>query len=288
MTQLAFPWKPARKRANRSRRSGDANRKSVARTAPSAVRVPDPKVSALPLEFAQSGPHIFIHEGARQALERRFEIAFGGPVQLAVTDNRHRMVSHSRNGKALKVRVHLMFVGGPDPVVEALVEYVLHGCRESSTILGDYIQANGHRIRPDRPISGTVRAQGDVHDLEPILDELCESYLGLPSPDLYVTWARRTAPKGRQRKTIKLGSYSPAERLIRIHPALDEPWVPKYFVSYILYHELMHDIVPPVPAGSRVLLHPPEFRRREREFRDFERALAWENRHIDRLLRSGS
>lgn len=288
MTQLAFPWNPARNLAARLRQSSGGKRASVARTAPSAVRVPDPKVATLPLEFAQSGPHIFVHEGARQALERRFELAFGGPVQLAVTDNRHRMVSHSRNRRALKVRVHLMFVGGPDAVVEALVAYVLHGCRESSTILGDYIHANGNRIRPDRPISGTLRAQGEVHDLEPLLDEVCETYLGLPSPDLYVTWARRTAPRGRQRKTIKLGSYSPAERLIRVHPALDQAWVPRYFVSYILYHELMHDIVPPVRMGQRVLLHPPEFRRREREFRDFERALAWETRHIDRLLRSGS
>lgn len=284
MSQLAFPWSPHR--AGRTRGAKKHTGKSVARLAPTAVRVPDPKVSPLPLEFGQSGPHIFVHEGARQALERRFELAFGAPVQLAVTDNRHRMVSHSRSGRALKVRVHLMFVGAPDPVVDALVEYVLRGCRSSSTLLGDYIQANGHRIRPDQPVSGSIQPKGKVHDLEPMLDELCEAYLGMPSPDLFVTWARRTAPRGRARKTIKLGSYSPAERLIRVHPALDQTWVPRYFLSYIVYHELMHDVVPPVRAGNRLILHSPEFRRREQEFRDYERALAWENRHIDRLLRS--
>jgi hypothetical protein len=35
-----------------------------------------------------------------------------------------------------------------------------------------------------------------------------------------------------------------------------------------------------------VNLHPPEFKEREKDFRHFERALAWEKRYVPRLLRS--
>jgi hypothetical protein len=71
-----------------------------------------------------------------------------------------------------------------------------------------------------------------------------------------------------------------------VHPCLDAEWVPRYFVSYIVFHELLHHIIPGQPCGERVLLHPPEFMHREREFRYYERALEWERKHLSRLLRS--
>jgi hypothetical protein len=76
------------------------------------------------------------------------------------------------------------------------------------------------------------------------------------------------------------------ERLIRVHPALDRAWVPRYFVSYIIYHEMIHHVVPAVSVGGKKVLHPPAFEQRERMFRDFDRALAWEQAHVRRLLRA--
>ena len=90
----------------------------------------------------------------------------------------------------------------------------------------------------------------------------------------------------RTRKTIKLGSYSAVDRLIRVHPALDQKWVPRYFVAYIVYHEMLHHVIPGSRGLGRVNLHPPEFKDSERLFRHFERSLAWEKKHVGRLLRS--
>ena len=49
---------------------------------------------------------------------------------------------------------------------------------------------------------------------------------------------------------------------------------------------MLHHVIPQSRGGGRRMLHPPVFRARERLFRDFERALAWEKAHIGRLLRS--
>jgi hypothetical protein len=49
---------------------------------------------------------------------------------------------------------------------------------------------------------------------------------------------------------------------------------------------MLHHVIPSSQGGSRGTLHPPIFRARERVFRDFERALAWEKAHVGRLLRS--
>lgn len=256
--------------------------------ATAALRIPDPRVMTLPLSLlTPGGPQIYVHEGARQALERRLMAAFGGPVQLGVTDNRRRMVTHSKSRGTLRVRVHMMFLGAPDRIRDALVDYVVRGERVASQIVGEFIDQNLHRIRAWQSAPGPLKTRGEVHDLIPILAEINAEYFGGTLSDVLVTWGRASnSGAARARKSIKLGSYSAIERLIRIHPVLDRPWVPRYFVAYIVYHELLHHVVPETRVGRRTLLHPPAFLRREREFRHYERAVAWERKHIDRLLRA--
>jgi hypothetical protein len=253
--------------------------------ATAAVRIPDPRVLQRPFYFVSGGPQIFVHEGARQALERKLEQAFAAPVQLAVTDNRQRMITQTRERGTLRIRLHMMFLDAPEAVQDALIEYVLHGDRDASQIVGEYIEENSHRIRASRVVRGPLRTRGRVHDLGEALIRVNEAYFGGSVNDVLVTWGRRTRAVTGARRTIKLGSYSAEERLIRVHPVLDKKWVPRYFLSYIVYHELVHHIVPPARVGGRLVLHPPEFLRKEREFRHYERAIAWEESHIARLLR---
>jgi hypothetical protein len=258
-----------------------------------AVRVPDPRVAPLEIRFPPGHPQIFVHEGARQALERRLTAANGGPVLLSVTDNVRHMVSHSMLGGILQIRLHHMFLDAPAVVQEALVRYVVEGERAASQIVGKYIEDNGYRIRASRPVSAPLVTQGKVHDLYAIFHVVNDKYFG-GAVDALITWGRwgrkksADSPKqGKQpRRSIKLGSYSAMERLIRVHPVLDKPWVPRYFVSYIVYHEMLHHVIPQSQGSGRRMLHPPIFQARERLFRDFDRALAWERAHISRLLRA--
>jgi hypothetical protein len=289
--ELRFPWlttpvgRVGKRRSARASASSvpraSVPRASVPRMAPAAVRIPD-VAEQIPLYF----PQIFIHEGARQQLERRFETAFRGPVQLGVTDNRRRMITYTRVRGRLRVRVNMMFLGAEARILDALVAYVVLGDREASQIIGDFIDANTHQIRPVRRVTGKFDPRGRVHDLGEILSRVNETYFSGHIGNVQITWGRHTRPSGKQRSTIKLGSYSASERLIRIHPALDAEWVPRYFVSYIVFHELLHHVMPEVRVSGRTLLHPPEFTQREREFRHHARSLTWEQKHIDRLLRS--
>jgi len=277
--ELRLPWLSASNLRTGAKRLG---RTVAPRMAPAAVRIPDQRHTPVPFDFSALGPQIFIHEGARQALERRLELAFGGPVQLAVTDNLRRMVFHTRVRGARRVRLHMMFLGAPERVRQALVEYIVRGDRRASGVLGDFITTNSHRIRASRPVTGPLRTRGQVHDLAEVLAAVNAQYFGGAMGDVLVTWGRRTQPRAKARSTIKLGSYSATERLIRVHPALDRDWVPRYFLSYIVFHELLHHVIQPVPGS----LHPPALLQREREFKHYERALAWEQKNIARLLRS--
>jgi hypothetical protein len=289
MAQHAFQWagplrvgplKAGVLRRTRPRGSVLAPRMSTA-----AVRIPEPVRVHWPPELPGSGPQIFVHEGARQTLQRRIELAMGGPAQLAVTDNLRRMVTHTRSRGTLRVRMHMMFLDAPERVKEALVRYVARGDRDASQVVGEYIDLNSFRIRAERPVTHALRTRGKVHDLQTILQMLNTRYFGGMASDAQVTWGRRTAPRGATRAAIKLGTYSATERLIRVHPALDQRWVPRYFVAYIVFHELLHHVIPPVRLGRATTLHPLDFVQQERGYPHYERAIDWERRHLDRLLR---
>jgi hypothetical protein len=228
------------------------------------------------------GPRIFVHEGARQALERRLGLASRGPVQLAVTDNLRRMVTRTRVRGTLRVRVHMMFLGAPERVRQALVDYVVRGERRASRLVGEFIEKNQFRIRASQPVKHPLATRGEHHDLGAILADVGNRYFPGSVSDVLITWARRTKPRTATRKTIKLGSYSATERLVRIHPALDRAWVPRYFIASIVHHELLHHVIPMTAGG----VHPPELVRREREFSQYDRARVWEQKHVARLLRS--
>lgn len=284
--QLVFPFAqpPPGRLARAGGGKGTARLPPAPRISQAAVRVPDPRHLGFAIKFPSGQPQIFVHEGARQALTRRLELAHHKPVLLSVTDNYRQMISSSLRAGLLQARVHHMFLDAPSVVQEALVRYMVSHDRDASLVVGQYIDQNGHRIRASRPVSTPLLTQGNTHDLLELFRSVNGKYFG-GTVDALITWGKRARARP-VRRTIKLGSYSAPERLIRIHPVLDRPWVPRYFVSYVIYHEMLHHVIPASRGAGRRMLHPPAFLARERLFRHYDRAIAWERAHVTRLLRA--
>lgn len=280
---IVFPF--AQRPIGRDSRLRIPVRPLAPRVAPAAVRIPDPRHVQVEIPFPAGFPRIFVHEGARQLLERKLSQASSKPVILSVTDNCRSMISFADRGGILRARLHHMFLDAPSRVKTALVRYIAQRDREASLIVGRFIEASSHRIRAARPFRRPLHTAGQHHDVLSIFNALNHKYFG-GTVDALVTWGRVGAQRGEVRRTLKLGSYSAVERLIRVHPTLDRGWVPRYFVSYIVYHEMLHHVIPAEVAGSRRILHPRQFHEREKLFRDYDRALAWERKHIHRLLRA--
>ena len=254
--------------------------------ASAAIRIPERVSERLALVFPSPSPRLYVHEGARQALERKLQAAFTGQVVISITDNRHSIISVSRQGGAVRIRVHHMFLDAPARIVDALVRYLTTNDRAASLKVGLYIEENGGRLHRRRARKMPLAPKGRIHDLYAIFQEINAKYFD-GQVNALITWGKRTKEKRTvARKSIKLGSYGSLERLIRLHPVLDRSWVPRYFVAYIVFHEMLHHVMPSTRGGGRRNLHPPEFLEREREFRLFDRAIAWEQKHIARLLRT--
>ncbi len=268
-----------------SRRKPGPGLVAAPQLARSAVRVPSNHPEADHDSF-HNVPHLFVHEGARQQLERAVRKTLGRRIELAITDNRRTMISTREMHGTLLVRVHHMFLDADLFTQQALGRYLRFGDRAASNIIGAYIEANQQRIRPLRVRQETLRTAGRRHDLSAIFNRLNDTYFqGMV--DATITWGRRTRPKDEhQRLSIKLGTYCADRKLIRIHPTLDRSWVPRYFVEYVVFHEMLHHMIPmPVRDGRREL-HSLEFRENEQRYRHYARALEWEQKNVGRLLRS--
>ncbi len=139
------------------------------------------------------------------------------------------------------------------------------------------------RRRPSRPKTG--ESWGRYHNLQKIFERLNERYFQGQIKTASIGWSRPPRPSNKARNSIKFGSYNFADRVICVHPALDQKFVPRFFVEYIIFHEMLHGRLAFIVAGGRRLVHTPKFLAMERTFRHFHRAQRWEARHLDRLLR---
>jgi hypothetical protein len=229
-------------------------------------------------------------EALAQALELALRARHGTSrpsLRLSVTDNVRTMVSLRRDKlrDQIEARVHHMFLHAPPEIWTALGEYLFSGERESAGSIARYIEQHRQSIRrPERrPIALATR--GRHHDLQALCSAINERYFA-GEVSVNVTWARsQTGRPNSGRRSIKLGSYTSRDRLIRVHPALDAAFVPRYFVEYIIYHEMLHHVLPPKLQNGRRELHGPAFVARERQFEDYQAALQWERENLGKLLR---
>ncbi len=259
---------------------------SAPRLARSAVRVPQTLRQDVSDQALSAAPNLFVHEGARQQLERSLRNVLGQRIILAITDNRRTMITARQVGGALEVRVHHMFLDADPFTQNALGRYLRYGDKAANDVIGAYIESNQQRIRPQRSGKHHLRPKGVKHDLGTIFGRLNDTYFqGMV--DASVTWGRQSKPRGGcVRSSIKLGTYCADRKLIRIHPALDKAWVPRYFVEYIVFHEMLHHMMPMPVVDGRRAVHTPEFLESEKRFRHYAKAIAWEQAHLGRLLRS--
>jgi hypothetical protein len=129
-----------------------------------------------------------------------------------------------------------------------------------------------------------LQQEGRHFDLRKIFDRLNRRYFRGRVRDYEVRWGRRR--KGRPREYFIFGTIQEEDRVIRINPALDQEFVPLWFLQYILYHEMLHSIVPDEQLrGGRRRVHTEEFNRREKEFHGYRRARRWEEENLAKFLR---
>ena len=237
---------------------------------------------------------------AEATLARRIRAHLArGQVKVTLTVNRYTMISvrrspttsvapptraRSHGPRSYDVRLHCMFADADPVITRALARYIADNDRDASRVLGDFIDANSDAVRGRgrRAPAQVILTAGDHHDLRAIFDDLNARYFD-NAIDAAITWgARTTAP--RRRSSIKMGSYSVEERLIRIHRSLDRGFVPSFFVEWIVFHEMLHQVHDIKVKNGRREFHSKAFMTDESRFGRYTEARIWERTHLDALL----
>ncbi|MGV3622172.1 MAG: hypothetical protein ACO1OB_15215 [Archangium sp.] len=203
-------------------------------------------------------------------------------VLLTVHDNRSTMISFRRQPPVLKIRAHHMFLEAPPSVIRAIAEYAGKGKTSAGSLLDAYIAERQSEINalPRKPTP--LESRGQCFDLQELLEAVNRDHFD-GKIEARIGWGRHTGK--RRRKSIRLGVYDHKAKEIRIHPALDRPDVPRFFVEFIVFHEMLHQLFPSDRHTGRHVHHPRAFRERERSFPRFKLAMDWEKQHLQELLR---
>lgn len=225
--------------------------------------------------------------------------------EVVVTNNRVRLASRQRRQGNTVVRVAVRLLDAGPSIVEPLAGFFADDAKAKAQ-LTEIIAALP--TVESRKRKTTLELAGDHHALPPLLDEamgfltrgstpvssagLCEPGNQLSlfpakapiSPGVAITWGPRRRLNRRQRG-IKLGSYTPSGPsgpLIRIHPMLDSADVPSWYITFVIYHELLHHEfgVEARDSRGRRILHPPAFRARERQHPRYADAMEFEAKHL--------
>jgi hypothetical protein len=193
-------------------------------------------------------------------------------VELMATRNRVSMISvQFRREGYVRVRLHEQFLVAPAPVREALALYLRTRHRGAWTLVADYARRIRVPAGESRRPAHRLQTCGQVHDLREIADEVNSRFFnGMVTCD--IGWgARRPRSRRRSRsRSIRYGSWSHTTRTVRIHPLLDDRRVPRAFVAYILYHEMLHVVVPSEVRTGRRIDHSVAFRQLESRYPDIE------------------
>lgn len=115
--------------------------------------------------------------------------------------------------------------------------------------------------------------QGEHYHLKQIYDQVNAQYFE-GKLELRISWVG--SKKSMPRTQVMFGSYNQKTKLIKIHRRLDQPHVPPHFIAFIVYHEMLHHVLPPILVNRRRRkVHHPAFLEREKQFDEYSLAKAF-------------
>jgi hypothetical protein len=194
------------------------------------------------------------------------------PLAVVLTENSTSMLSVRLYDGVLRIRLHRMFLHADSRVMNEVVSY-LKNKRGAMPHFRNFVRDNREQLTRKPPKKFPVKTAGKFHDLLGLYDEINREYFG-GMVNAVITWGSRSPRYAVRKRT--LGSYSERSHTIRINPVLDKKTVPRYYVAFVVYHEMLHAALGIPIKGKRRCVHSREFRKRETLFKKCDKAMTWE------------
>ncbi len=180
----------------------------------------------------------------------------------------------------LRISDHLR--DAPDAALQGLMQLLVTRLLRlpESRIDAAVLRAYNEHIEHDKVTarrSQSRQARGRKH-IDPVGDHrsLLESFMRVVlDHDIRLPEAP-TLSWSKTRSRRRFGHHDGDHNAIVISKTLDDPDVPEFVLDYVVYHELLHIVIPPrLGSGGKRIVHPKEFKQAERRFERWKDAEAW-------------
>ncbi|MBT6716970.1 MAG: hypothetical protein HOB18_04925 [Nitrospina sp.] len=121
----------------------------------------------------------------------------------------------------------------------------------------------------------------EIRDIEAMFNRLNQEYFN-DKINATVKWGRDV--KTQNKSGFRYGSYDENKKLIRVHPRLKQDFVPVYVLELTVYHEMCHQFAPSYKKNGSWQSHHSEFKKKEKEYKNFKEARKWEKNNWHKLL----
>lgn len=206
-------------------------------------------------------------------------------VSLTLTDDKKAIMkaSYSEKGR-VNLTLHGMFLDAPSNVLRALARFLKKPDPKMKKNVSKLFFKSGLDITKKAKLKkpALLKHQGKCFNLKDIYDKINQKYFK-SKVKAFITWGNEDSRK--RSCSINFGSYNWDSRIIRVHKALDRYPVPRYFIEYIIYHEMLHvDIGLKRDGNGKRRAHNRDFKKREKDFLHYKKAVEWEKKNLWRFI----
>jgi hypothetical protein len=206
--------------------------------------------------------------------QQQVENLAGVKLKLKINDNRSTMLSVRWEPDCTKVSLHRMFLQAPQNVMQSLACYIRQEHKIISRDVKAFIEDGLKKLDYSHTVDKSkLYVEGSQYNLKDLYDELNDLYFK-GRLKLFITWFGKPSKPNKNRLT--LGLYHEQLKLIKINQILDDPKIPKYVISYVIFHEMLHHVCPSyVDEKGMHRVHSKEFKSKEIYYEHFYLAQTW-------------
>jgi len=198
-------------------------------------------------------------------------------VSVKYKDYDSTIIRIHKSYNELKLSVHKLFIKAPEGILQAICNFCFHKDKKAYKLIKSYADRyfstldSSYKIKDKKFVS-----KGKFYDLKQIFDNLNLIYFD-GKLNLKITWFN--APLYKKFRHITFGSYNRNLKLVRINKLIDQQNFPFYFINYIVYHEMLHDVCKlKNSVNGYKKIHTKEFKQLEKRFAYYKEAKNFEKK----------
>lgn len=204
-------------------------------------------------------------------------------VKFTINDNRSTMLSVKWEPNCTRVSIHRFFENAPKNVMDSLACYIKQEQKTVSPNVRSFIEDNLRKLDYTHRLNKVhLDVVGKTYNLQSLFDKINQEYFE-GDLKLSITWFGKRQQKNRSQVTF--GLYHEPLKLIKINRLLDSPKIPEYLISYVIYHEMLHNVCPSYyDERGKHRIHNKEFKMKELEFKYYRMAQDWIQHNREHLF----